>query len=59
LSFSVAQKIDEIEELELLLKDKDKIIEIMNRRIKDKQKRPVFQMPKGDLLDQMLASYVN
>jgi hypothetical protein len=36
LSFSVAQKIDEIEELELLLKDKDKIIEIMNKRIKDK-----------------------
>jgi hypothetical protein len=32
----VAQKIDEIEELELLLKDKDKIIEIMNKRIKDK-----------------------
>jgi hypothetical protein len=32
----VAQKIDEIEELELLLKDKDKVIEIMNKRIKDK-----------------------
>jgi len=32
----VAQKIDEIEELELLLKDKDKIIEIMNKRIKEK-----------------------
>jgi hypothetical protein len=36
LSEAVAQKIDEIEELELLIKDKDKIIELMNRRIKDK-----------------------
>ena len=55
----MAQKIDEIEELELLLKDKDKVREIMNKRIKDTQKRPVFQMPKGDLLDQMLSHYVN
>lgn len=36
LSQSVAQKIDEIEEMEALLKDKDKIIEIMNKRIRDK-----------------------
>ena len=36
LSQSVAKKIDEIEEMEALLKDKDKIIEIMNRRIRDK-----------------------
>jgi len=32
----VAQKIDEIEEMEALLKDKDKIIEIMNKKIRDK-----------------------
>jgi flagellar biosynthesis/type III secretory pathway chaperone len=36
LSQSVATKIDEIEEMEALLKDKDKIIEIMNKRIRDK-----------------------
>lgn len=42
LSQSVAQKIDDIEEMEALLKDKDKIIEIMNRKIREKQKRPVF-----------------
>jgi len=36
LSQSVAQKIDEIEEMEALLKDKDKIIEIMNKKIRDK-----------------------
>ena len=47
LSQSVAKKIDEIEEMEALLKDKDKIIEIMNMKIRDKQKRPVFQLPKG------------
>ena len=49
LSQSVAQKIDEIEEMELLIKDKDKIIDLMNKKIRDKQSRPVFQMPKGDL----------
>lgn len=59
LSQSVAKKIDEIEEMEALLKDKDKIIEIMNMKIRDKQKRPVFQLPKGDLLDQMLSHYIN
>lgn len=59
LSQAVAQKIDEIEELELLIKDKDKIIELMNRRIKDKQQKPVFAMPKGDVLDQMLSHYIN
>ena len=36
LSQSVALKIDEIEEMEALLKDKDKIIEIMNRKIREK-----------------------
>ena len=36
LSQAVAQKIDEIEEMELLIQDKDKIIEIMNRRIREK-----------------------
>ena len=42
LSQSVAKKIDEIEEMEALLKDKDKIIEIMNMKVRDKQKKPVF-----------------
>lgn len=37
LSEAVAKKIDEIEEMEALLQNKDKIIDIMNRRIKDKQ----------------------
>jgi hypothetical protein len=32
----VAAKIDEIEEIEMLLKDKDKIIEILNRKIREK-----------------------
>jgi len=59
LSQSVAQKIDEIEEMELLIKDKDKIIDLMNKKIRDKQSRPVFQMPKGDLIDQMLGHYIN
>jgi hypothetical protein len=36
LSQAVAQKIDDIEEIELLLRDKDKIIEIMERRIREK-----------------------
>lgn len=36
LSQSVAKKIDEIEEMEALLKDKDKIIEIMNMKIREK-----------------------
>lgn len=31
----------------------------MNRKIRDKQKRPVFTMPKGDILDQMLSQYIN
>jgi uncharacterized protein YoxC len=37
LSQNVAQKIDDIEEMELLIQDKDKIIEIMNKKIRDKQ----------------------
>lgn len=45
--------------MEALLKDKDKIIEIMNKKIREKQKRPVFSLPKGDLLDQMLSHYIN
>jgi len=61
LSQAVAQRIDDIEEIEMLLRDKDKIIEIMNRRIKEKNtaKQPIFNMPKGDLLDQMLSHYIN
>ena len=51
LSQAVAQKIDEIEEMELLIQDKDKIIEIMNRRIRERQNKPVFVLPKGDLID--------
>ena len=43
----------------MLLRDKDKIIEIMNKRIRDKSQKPIFQMPKGDLLDQMLSHYIN
>lgn len=31
----------------------------MNKKIRDKQKRPVFTMPKGDTLDQMLSQYIN
>ena len=45
--------------MELLIHDKDKIIEIMNKRIREKQNRPVFTLPKGDLIDQMLSHYVN
>lgn len=37
LSQNVADRIDKIEELEALLNDKDRIIEIMNRRIKERQ----------------------
>lgn len=59
LSQAVAQKIDDIEEIEMLLRDKDKIIEIMNKKIRDKSQKPIFQMPKGDLLDQMLSHYIN
>jgi chromosome segregation ATPase len=42
LSQAVAQKIDDIEEIEMLLRDKDKIIEIMNKRIRDKSQKPIF-----------------
>lgn len=59
LSQAVAQKIDDIEEIEMLLRDKDKIIEIMNKKIRDKSQKPIFQMPKGDLLDQMLSHYIS
>lgn len=45
--------------MELLIQDKDKIIEIMNKRIREKQNKPVFVLPKGDLIDQMLSHYVN
>lgn len=42
LSQNVAYKIDQIEQLEQLLRDKDKIIEIMNRKIREKKQKPVF-----------------
>lgn len=45
--------------MELLIQDKDKIIDIMNKKIREKQNKPVFTMPKGDLIDQMLSHYVN
>jgi len=65
LSQSVAARIDEIEAMELLLKDKDKIIEIMHRRIKEKhQNKGVGEskaqfLPKGDMIDNMLNHYIN
>merc|ERR1719386_407787 len=31
----------------------------MNRRIREKSQKPIFNMPKGDLLDQMLSHYIN
>jgi hypothetical protein len=37
--------------MEQLIRDKDTVIEIMNQKIKEKQQKPVFQVPKGDLLD--------
>ena len=59
LSRLVADRIEKIEKLELLLKDKDKIISIMHQRIKEKQNAgPVFSAPKGDVLDQMLYGYI-
>lgn len=36
LSQQVTSKIDAIEEIELDLRDKDRIIEIMNKKIRDK-----------------------
>ena len=60
LSISVTQKMQQIEQMEMLLADKDKIIEIMTKRIKEKQvKQPVFTQPKGDTIDQMLGFYIN
>lgn len=68
LSQNVAQRIQLIEELELVLKDQDTIISIMNRKIKEKQlarpqradgSGPVYMQPKGDILDDMLNMYVN
>ena len=46
-------------DLSYSLKDKDKIIAIMNQRIKEKQNQgPVYQQAKGDVLDQMLFGYI-
>lgn len=46
--------------MEALLKEKDRIIDLLNKRIKDKQQQtPVYQAPKGDVLDQMLNHYLN
>lgn len=59
LEVAVQTKCIAIETIEYLLQDKDKIIEIMNRRIRDKQRRPIFAAPKGDVLDQMLSQYIN
>lgn len=59
LSQSVAIKIDQIEDMETLLRNKDKIIEIMNKKIRDKQARPMFTLPKGDTIDTMLNYYMN
>ena len=60
LKKAVEVKCSQIETIELLLQDKDKIIEIMNKKIRDKQRRPIFStVPKGDVLDQMLCSYIN
>ena len=59
LKQAVQTKVHQIENIEMLLQDKDKIIEIMNRRIREKQRRPIFAAPKGDILDQMLSSYIN
>jgi prefoldin subunit 5 len=62
LSKAVASMLDYIEELEQLLREKDKIIDIMTKKIQVKQlgsSRLVFAVPKGDTLDQMLSNYLN
>jgi uncharacterized coiled-coil protein SlyX len=62
LSNAVQTKIEEIEAIESTLQDKDRIIDLMNKRIRDKQrvhKTPIFNVPKGDALDQMLTGYIN
>lgn len=57
----MAQRIDYIEELEALLRDKDTIIDIMNRKLRERQQAgpATYSVPKGDVLDQMLNHYLN
>jgi len=54
LSQDVADRIDDIEQMEMELKNKDKIIDIMNKLLVDKQKvkhEMEYTAPKGDVLD--------
>lgn len=61
LSKEVALKIDQIEYLEQLIRDKDMQIEIMRRKIGQQVvEKPMFvQLPKGDVLDDMINLYIN
>ena len=54
------QKIAEAEHLEALIREKDRIIEIMQRKIRERgQTAPIMVLPKGDMLDDLLMNYIN
>jgi len=60
LSRALAKRLDDIQELELLLGKKDNIIELLKERIKEKGQVPTrINMPLGDSVDKMFANYMN
>lgn len=60
LSRALAKRVDDIEELELLLHQKDHIIEILKERVKGKGHAPCrIQMPTTESVDKMLGLYIN
>lgn len=59
LSIAVAARIDRIEELEALIREKDRIIDMMNRKSKEKVKStPAYTAPRGDAIDDMIGHYL-
>ena len=59
------QKEDELDQLEEIIKDRDNIIEELERQLGEKvpeipKERTVFYKPiKGDLADELFAKYIN
>ena len=63
LEMLVGRRDEEIGELETVLGEKERLIAQLEQKIKDKlalaDKKPVFQMPRGDLLDELIGQYIH
>ena len=61
LEVLISKRDEEIQEMEGYLGDKEKTITVLQQKLLALQStpKPVYQLPKGDLLDEMLGQYIH